>query len=117
MNLDQFYNRTYNSKTYNCAHFVVEVWVHITGDNIAHILKGFLLPPENRYVDSKLFKHFKKLNEPKSPCIVLMQRPKTPPHVGVYFKGRVFQITEQCVDYQPVDVATQGFNKVGYYSC
>ncbi|MBN46211.1 MAG: hypothetical protein CMH23_07025 [Methylophaga sp.] len=117
MSIDQFYNRVYNRQTYNCAHFVAEVWAHITGRDITHILKGFLLPPKDRYVRAELRRQFEKLTEPKSPCIVLMQRPKTVPHVGLFYNGKVFQIHERGVEFQPLDVATRGFKKVGFYAC
>ena len=117
MNLDQFYNRTYNRQTYNCAHFVAEVWLYLTGSDISIILRGFLLPPKDRYVRANLRRQFKRLTKPVSPCIVLMQRPKTVPHVGLFYKGRVFQLHERGVEFQPLDVASRGFKKVGFYQC
>lgn len=117
MNIDQFHHRTYDSNNYNCAHFVCEVWEHITGDNINLIMEGFLLPPKDRFVRYDIFKQFEKLINPKSPCIVLMQGGGVETHVGLYCEGKVLQIKEQGVDYQPIDVATFGFNKIGFYTC
>lgn len=117
MSIDQFYNRVYDRQTYNCAHFVTEVWAYITGCDITHIFKGFLLPPKDQYVGPELRRQFTKLDEPKSPCIVLMRRPKTVSHVGLYYRGKVLQIHERGVEYMPIDIATRGFKKVGFYVC
>lgn len=115
--LDDFFYRRYNRQNYNCAHFVCEVWKHLTGQNIETELEGFLRPPKDRRADPALRRKFKKLAAPVSPCLVLMQRHKSVPHAGVYIRGRIIHIHELGVECLPVDVATRGFNKLGYYTC
>ena len=117
MSIDKFYSRRYNKDSYNCAHFVAEVWEHLTGVDISTSIAGFLLPPKDRYVRLKIRKSFKRITLPKSPCILIMHRPKSTPHAGLYYNGKVFQIHEKGVEYQPLDVACRGFSKVRFYQC
>lgn len=113
--MDEFFKKEYNSKEYNCAHFVADLWEYITGDDIRHILNGFLLPAKDRFVSSEIRHQFEKLEKPVNPCIVLMQRPRTAPHVGLWFNGKVFHIQKDGPQYQPLDVATLGFKTHRFY--
>jgi len=115
MSIDQFFHRKYNINSYNCAHFVCEVWESLTGESIAHKLAGVLKPPKDRVVGFDLRRQFKRLAGPESPCLTLMQRAKNAPHVGIYLRGRVFHIQETGVEFQPIDVAKRGFDKIGFY--
>ena len=117
MSIDKFLDRQYNANTYNCAHFVCEVWEHLTGKSIEDFMCGFLLPVKDRFAKPSIRKHFKKLKEPAEMCIVLMRRPKTTPHVGLYYKNKVLQIEKGGVTLMPLYVATMGFNKVSFYQC
>lgn len=117
MSLDSFFERQYNRDTYNCAHFACDVWERLTGQDIREELVGFLQPPKGRYTDPALRRKFKKLEAPESPCLVLMQRPKSVPHAGVYVRGMVIHIHERGVEFLPPEVATRGFTRIGYYKC
>ena len=117
MSIDQFFQRTYNANTYNCAHFVSEVWEYLTGVDIREIMQGFLLPAKDRYVNLSIRKAFKRIRRPAHISIVLMRRPKAAPHVGIFYKGKVFQIERTGVSLMPLDIATMGFNKVSFYQC
>lgn len=115
MTIDAFFHRKYNRETYNCVHFVNEVWESLTGSSLAHRFGPLLLPPKDRHVTWGLRKTFQKLDRPESPCLVLMQRRGHSPHVGIFVRGRVLHIRELGVEFQPVDVASYGFEKVGFY--
>lgn len=117
MSIDKFFSRSYNVNTYNCAHFVTEVWEHLTGKDISHIMYGFLRPEKERFAKNELRHSFEALKEPSSPCIVLMRRRKFPPHVGVFYNNKVFQITRNGVEYLPLEVARRGYDKIRFYSC
>lgn len=115
--LDSFFTRRYNRQTYNCAHFCCEVWEELTGQNIEHDLEGFLRPPKERRTDPALRRKFQKLTKPESPCLVLMQRRGSVPHAGVFIRGKIIHLHELGVEFLPVDVATRGFEKLGFYKC
>lgn len=115
MSIDPFFSRVYNADTYNCAHFASELWQALTGEDIAWKLGGLLSPFDQRTVRPRMFRDFTRLAQPESPCLVIMVRPRTPSHVGVYYEGRVAHITGIGVHYQPVDVASMCFQVVRYY--
>lgn len=115
--LDSFFTRRYNRTTYNCAHFVCEVWKELTGQDLEQELTGFLRPPKERYTDPALRRKFKRLEQPQSPCIVIMQRRGSVPHTGVYVRGKVIHIHENGVEFLPLKIASRGFEKLGFYIC
>lgn len=117
MSIDAFFHRSYNRETYNCAHFVCDVWESVTGERIDHRIDGLLKPSSSRHADFGLRRRFRKLVQPESPCIVLMHRKGNAPHVGIFVRGKVMHIHELGVEFQPVDVASRGFNKIGFYTC
>lgn len=117
MSIDKFYRRKYNSDNYNCAHFVCEVWEHLTQNKITEQMQGFLLPVANRRAPFSLRREFTRLLTPESPCIALMLRPGYASHVGIFIDGKIFHIRKTGVEYQPVDVASFGFKTIRYYKC
>lgn len=115
MSIDHFFTRQYHEGTYNCAHFVAEVWQWLTGGDIRDHLDGFLLPPAKRFVKTEIRRRFVRLEKPRSPCIVLMHRTKGSAHVGLFLNGKVLHIEKPGVRFQPVDVATIGFRTHRFY--
>ena len=113
--IDVFFHRKYDRNSYNCAHFVCEVWQSLTGESIAHKLAGLLEAPKDRRASFDLRRQFKRLERPESPCLALMQRRGSAPHVGLFLRGRVLHIHEMGVEFQPIDVASRGFEKIGFY--
>jgi hypothetical protein len=117
MSIDKFLGKVYNKNTYNCAHFVVEVWEHLTKRDISDAFACFLLPEKERTASMSIRNHFTKLEKPVNLCIVLMQRPRTEPHVGLFYNNRVLHINEKGVQFMPLEIASFGYNKIGFYSC
>jgi hypothetical protein len=115
--LDDLFAIKYDRQNYNCAHFARDVWQRETGQDITETLSGFLLPPGERSVRANLRHKFKRLQTPKSPCIVLMHRKNSVPHVGVYLRDKVIHLHEKGVEFMPLDIATRGFKKLGFYVC
>lgn len=115
--LDMFLERRYDRNEYNCAHFVADVWLHLTDDDISNSLIGFLKPAGLRHASMAIRRSFVRQPKPVNPCIILMQRRHTEPHVGVFIHGRVLHICERSVQYAPVDVVVRGFDKYGFYTC
>jgi len=114
VSIDEFFHREY-SKKYHCAHFACEVWQSLTGEDISNKFGGILAPVGEQVAEYNLRRVFTRLKKPESPCIVLMQRKGTTPHVGIYIRGRVLHITKAGVQYQPLDIASIEFNRVGFY--
>lgn len=117
MSFDKFFSKQYHKRNYNCAHFVVEVWNDITGKDITKTFGEFLLPEEARGLPDDIYDNFVKIKEPVSPCIVVMRQPKSVPHVGIFYKNKILQITERGVSYLEPELATRHYRKVRYYKC
>lgn len=103
---------------YNCLDFATEAWAHLTGDagvldRLAALNAG--IHAEDGRVVLSAVRGFRKLEQPMSPCFVVMQRSKTQPHIGVYHNGRVLHLKENGVEYQPLAVARRYFTKIGFY--
>lgn len=113
--IDEFFFRTYNKNTYNCAHLLAEAWLKITGQNIEFALTGFLRPAQARSVGIELRHKFTRLKKPEAPCIVLMGRRGATAHVGLYYRGKVLHIHASGTEFVPLDVASRGFNSVRFY--
>lgn len=114
--IDDILSRRYNRNTYNCAHFVVDVWLRITGVDITVIMSDFLRAATSRTAGYGLRQSFTRLPAPVSPCVVLMRRKGTAPHVGVYLYDKVAHITELGAHYVPLDVAARGFTQIRFYA-
>ena len=115
MSIDQFFNKKYNADTYNCAHFVCEVWEHLYGEDIRYKLLPLLRPVKERNAPFELRKNFIRLREPEEPCIVLMHRRRCDAHVGLYIYGKLLHINDIRVELAPLKIATIGFDSVGFY--
>lgn len=115
MSVDKYLHLRYDKRAFNCAHFASMVWEDLTGQDLALNLAGFSGPQAERKVNMAQLRVFTRLAAPVSPCIVLLSRPRTEPHVGVYLRGKVLHITEAGVAFDFVEVASTGFPNVRYY--
>ena len=113
MSIDKFFDCKYDRRRYNCYHFTRDVWLDLTG--------RLLVLDESIFLNGKLTKayvrQFVSIVKPVSPCIVVMQRKGFAPHVGVYVRGNVFHIQINGPEYQPVDVASRGFQTIRFALC
>jgi hypothetical protein len=117
MGLDAFFMRKYDKNNYNCAHFVVEVYKHLTGRDITAEMQGFLFPIGEREASLSLRRTFKETAKPIETSIVLFQGRRVAPHVGIYLNRKVFHLTESGVYHMPVEVVKIGFKTVRFFSC
>lgn len=118
MNIELFFFKEYDNSTYNCCHFVQDVWEHLTGIDISLNMTGFTKDKKNRNVTLSHMKIYKECKFPKNPSIVYMQHRSLPPHVGIYINGKILHITEKNnVQYTPLSVAAMGFSKIRYFVC
>lgn len=117
MSVDVYLDRVYDRKSYNCGHFVADVWRDLTGQDIYEAVSGLAQPTGKGRAVLKQLRAFARLREPVSPCIVLLSPPRGLTHVGVYLRGRVLHITESGVGFDHIDVAAVGFNTVRFYEC
>lgn len=114
---DSLLAKKYDKNRYNCAHFTIDAWKLITGEDVSEAFKGLLAPVKDNKASMSLRSGFKRLQEPVSPCIVLFNSKGKTPHVGVFYQGKVFHLREQGAIYCPLDVAMIGFKQRRFYTC
>lgn len=114
MSVDVYFDRRYKRSEYNCLAFASEVWKDLTGQDIATPLAELLAGGRVSRAQGQGFVRRDNLTDP---CLVLMQRRRATPHVGVYVRGRVLHITESGVEYQPLDVVSRAFTSTRFYQC
>jgi hypothetical protein len=113
--VDKYLNRTFSYKTYNCFHFVRDVWLELTGVDIGDQV------PDDKSMDSyntqalKVANTLVSLANPEDPCLVLLQRARIEPHIGVYYRGRVLHLSRQGAYYAGLDQVSAGYTKVSFY--
>jgi hypothetical protein len=107
------------TNAYNCLDFVREAWSHLVGDpgvmaRLQALSEG--VHAEDGRVVLSAVRGFQRLERPASPCFVVMQRSKTQPHIGIFYKGRVLHMKDNGVEYQPLPVVRRYFTKIGFYA-
>lgn len=117
MSIDCFHGRVYSDRRYTCYHFAREVWLHLTGVDLAQRVAGLFGSVPLAKLQRAHVRAFAPLPGPVSPCLVVMQRHRAVPHVGVYVDGRVLHLTRQGVEFQPIHVAGCGFTRIRYVQC
>lgn len=112
---DKFLDRSFNEKSYNCYDLVREAWLDLTGTDL-----GAQTPDSksiSTYTEKALFvaNQLTELQVPENPCIVLMLRSRTIPHIGVYVNGKVLHLSRTGTHYVALSSATASFPTVKFY--
>lgn len=102
MNIDQFLDREYDCESYNCGHFVVEVYKELTGIDLKNICSAFLSSNLEWY--SKELKFRTRLDKPVSPCLAMIKGNWQIPHVGIYIDGKILHLNDQGSSLDPLEV-------------
>lgn len=104
------------SPAYNCAHYAVELWEREAGHDIRPVLRGFLAPAGERLVNPHALHAMRRIPAPIDPCLVLMRRGRSTPHLGVFIRGRVQHLAHLAPIRQPLHLATLGYQSVRFYA-
>lgn len=118
MSVDRYFGRRYSPGLYNCFHFSVDVWKDLTGEDLRVRLDGLLSGSvAGRSITRQTVQAFRFLDpEPPFNCLVLMQRARSAPHIGVWIRGRVLHIQNKAgVHHMPLEIASLGFRKVRFF--
>lgn len=113
--VDRYLQKTFNYQTYNCYHFVRDVWLELTGidlgDQVPDQKSSSIYNEKALQVANTLT----ALDTVQNPSIVLFQRLRVEPHIGVYFDGRVLHLSRHGAYYMPLDQVSAGYTKVSFY--
>ncbi len=99
----------------NCWHLARDAWLELTGVDVGDRTPGRPTADALMHVFDTDVPAFEKLDGPADPSLVLMRRRGVVPHVGVYYRGRILQITPGGASYVAPKIATMGFETVEYY--
>lgn len=100
---------------YNCLDFTREVWKAMTGQDITAALTRLTGRFAERKATLSGFRAFKRLPGPQSPCLVVMQRLRFVPHLGIFLDGRILHMHTRGVEFQPLAVSSIYFQTLKYY--
>ena len=90
----KLFSKRYDAINYHCVHFVVDVWMKLTGHDLSCQFEPLLLPVLQVHPVPAIWEGFVEINEPESPCVVLMRSGTNEPHMGVFSNGRVLHLRE-----------------------
>lgn len=114
ISIDPFLDRVPGPK-YNCLDFTREVWLALTGQDLTAKLTMLVGDFAGRKATPSGMRGFKKLLMPVSPCLVVMQRFKFVPHLGIFLDGRILHLPAHGAEFQPLVVARAYFQRISYY--
>lgn len=119
--VDKYLGKRFHLQHYNCWHFVRDVWFEITGHMLYDYTPAHTTRSEMWLAATDAQCRFKEVKDWHThgfndPLIVLMQRAKDTPHIGVLFEGKLLHLRPEGVIYQPLDVASVGFSRVLFYT-
>lgn len=115
MRIDDYLLKEFHPTKYNCWDFTRDVWKELTGTDLGQQTPSVHTPKD--YTDRALqvANTLTRLDQVADPCIVLFQRRRISPHVGVYYRGRVLHLDSRGAKYLPLDQVSATYTTVTYY--
>lgn len=113
--VDDYLDKRYITRSYDCLSMAQEAWHDATGEDVGERLASLLGRGMGRRVSRTHRLAFRRLAAPEDPCLVLMRRARSAPHVGVYVRGRVLHLTERGAEFTAPSVAGRGFSRMEFY--
>ena len=114
--IEKYLTWEFDMQRQNCFDMARAFWAELTGVQLGRqtpyeiAVDAFTLRAEQ--VAARL----KKVETIVDPCLVLMQRERINPHVGVFYRGRILHLDyRQGAAYEALDHVTARFTKVSYY--
>lgn len=115
LDVDSYLARRFDLASQNCWHMLRDAWLELTGRDVGDrtpetITRAALIGRFDTDVPT-----FERLDSPAEPCIVLMRQPGEIPHVGLYYRRKVLQMTRDGASYIALERARFGYDDVGFY--
>lgn len=108
--------KTYHPVDYNCWSFAQDVWAELTGVDLGNQTPPTHTPQAYTERAAEFSSCLQKLDRPVSPCLVLMQRDRSEPHIGVFYKGNVLHLKKEGAQYRPLSQVAALYPKVSFYT-
>jgi len=116
LDTNKYLSRCFDQRFYNCFDFVREIWLELTSVDLECQTKDQCIDPVELNeralgVSNKL----RRLSFLEDPCLILFQRPRLAPHIGVFYTGKVLHLRERGPMYQPLSQITPLYPEMSYY--
>lgn len=115
LNIDSYLSRVWSFTDQNCWHVACDAWFDLTGIRIHSGIEDFRMGALHATADHHA-DQLVKLQKPQTPCLVLMQRRLSNPHVGVFIDGKILHMNDKGVSYMPAHNVIMGYTRVTYYT-
>jgi hypothetical protein len=112
--VDYFLNRRFTAR-YTCWDFVREVWKQMTGVDIGDRTPPVFQEMALNAAVKQAIPDFQELVAASDPCIVLFERDRMEPHIGVYLKRRVLHLRRTGAAFEELRFARMGFARARYF--
>lgn len=122
--VDKYLSKRFHIDRYNCWHFVRDVWMELTGNLLYDYTPSLTTKYELELAAEDAVHRFSDVTDSVrgheshigGPLIVLMQQPRSTPHIGVLFGGKVLHLRPYGARWEPLGAASVGFSKVSFYT-
>ena len=114
--IEALFRKQYNPEKYHCVHFVIDAAKEIYQADYAHCFVGMTGSLSETIKSSKQnLSTGKRIQKPKDGCVVLMTNYDESSHVGLYYKDRVFHLTERGVQRPTLEQIKLMFKRIRFY--
>lgn len=113
--VDEFLTHTPGPQ-YNCFDFVRNVRKADTGVDIGDRLQLLRGTFSTRKATVSGLRGWPRLAAPVDGCFVVMQRPRTVPHIGVWVRGKVLHLGATGAQHDKLQNVTRRYKKVVYFA-
>lgn len=101
--VDKYLDREYDLATYNCGHFVVDVWRDLTGEDIQLICDSFMEGKLNTFRQQRQDREKLVCPPDNGFCIVLLRNFANEVHAGVWIDGKILHLGETGAKFEPIE--------------
>jgi hypothetical protein len=116
---DDYLDRRFDRRHFNCWHFVRDVWRDMTGVDLGDLSPSSvaveaLAQAAGAEAQGPRFRRVEP-DSSKGPCLVLAERRGWMPHIGVLLRARVLHLRATGTGYDAMRDFAQGFERVACY--
>lgn len=108
--------KTYDPIKYNCWQFAQEIWEELTGVDLGNQTPAEYSAVAYSKKAAEFATQLKRIEKPASPCLVLLQRPQSEPHIGVFYRGSVIHLKREGAQYRPLSQVAALYPQVSFYT-
>lgn len=114
--IEDLFKKKYDPQNYHCVHFVIDAALDIYKLDYKPCFIGLTGSINETIKTSRDTAHRNKnIDAPIDGCIVLMTKYDNGSHVGLYYKHRVFHLTEDSVQRLTIEQIKLQYKRIRFY--